>query len=70
MAIKWYCLPHHGRKEVGSYKVEGELTDFSRGLLMAYGNCCLTVGFNSEEEAREGLKKYPCKAQELKERTK
>lgn len=56
---KWYCIPH--LNEVGSYNVEGNLTDFNRGTYLAYGNCCLVTGFDSEQEAREGIKKYPCK---------
>ena len=55
---KWYAIPHTG--EVGSYKVAGELTDFSRGIYLAYGNCCLVTGMDSEKEAKEALTKYPC----------
>lgn len=63
MAIKWYCVEHNGKNEVGSYGVSGNLTDFSRGVYLAYGDCCLVTGFETEEEAKEGLKKYPCKKQ-------
>ena len=58
---KWYCLPHNGMNEVESYTVSEGITDFPRGVLLAYGDCCLVTGFDTKEEAEEGLKKYPCK---------
>jgi hypothetical protein len=56
---KWYCIPH--TNEIGFYNVEGNLTDFPRGTFLAYSNCCLVTGFETAEEAREGIQKYPCK---------
>lgn len=55
---KWYCIPH--KNEVGSYNESDGITDFNRGIFLAYGNCCLVTGFKSKEEALEGIKKYPC----------
>lgn len=60
---KWYCVPHTG--EIASYNQENELTDFPRGVFLAYGNCCLVTGFNSREEAEKGLKEYPCEKVKL-----
>lgn len=48
MATKWYHNAMTG--EIDSYQVDGELTDFSRGLLMAYGDY-LTTGLKSQEDA-------------------
>ena len=59
MTKYWYCIPH--KCEIDSYEVEGNLTDFPRGTYLAYGNCCLVTGFKTEQEAKEGLQKYPCK---------
>lgn len=59
--IRWYCIPHNGMNEVGGYKVAGDLTDFPRGTLLAYGNCCLVTGFKSKKEAEKGLTMYSCK---------
>jgi len=56
----WYCVPH--KNEVGSYivdKTTGETT-FNKGILYAYGDCCLVTGLKSEEEARKGITEYPC----------
>lgn len=58
MAKKWYCVAH--TKEIGSYTVAESITDFPRGVFLAYSECCLTTGFNSRKEALEGIKKYPC----------
>jgi hypothetical protein len=63
--IQWYCVPHTG--EIGSYKVCGSLTDFPRGVYLAYGDCCLVTGFNSKKEAEEGIKEYPCEKFKTKE---
>ena len=60
METKWYCIPHEN--EVGSYNIyEDGNTNFPRGVLLAYQNCCLVTGFNSKEEAIRGITKYPCK---------
>jgi hypothetical protein len=61
---QWYCVPHTG--EVDEYEVEGNLTDFPRGVLLAYGNCCLTTGFKTKEEAIQWMKENPCKKQKSK----
>lgn len=58
MTKYYYAIPHKG--EIGEYEVEGSLTDFPRGVLLAYGNCCLITGLKSEEEAKEAMIKYPC----------
>lgn len=62
---RWYCVPHTG--EIGSYSMAGELNDFSRGVYLAYGQCCLTTGFRTRPEAEAWMKKHPC---EQVERTK
>ncbi len=59
MVKRYYCIPH--RKEVGYYNEAGGITDFPRGVLMAYGDCCLTTGFATKEQAEAWMKKYPCK---------
>ncbi len=46
--IKWCHNAKTG--EIFSYNVEGELTDFPRGTLLAYGDY-LTTGFESREAA-------------------
>lgn len=58
MAIKWYLVPEFtypsGSKheaEIGSYEVSGNLTDFPRGLFLAYGNKGLVTGLGSRREA-------------------
>lgn len=43
--------------EIFSYNVEGDLTDFPRGVLLAYGDY-LTTGLDSLEEA-EKLRAQP-----------
>jgi hypothetical protein len=60
----YYCVPH--TKEVGSYTEAEGITDFPRGVFLAYGNCCLVTGFKTRKEAEEGIKKYPCKNHPLK----
>jgi hypothetical protein len=59
MPRKWYCVPH--LKEVDSYIEAEGITDFPRGVFLAYGDCCLITGFNSRKEAEKGMKEYPCK---------
>ena len=44
----WYCVPHTG--EVDSYTISGNLTDFPRGVYLAYGDCCLTTGYMTKQE--------------------
>lgn len=58
MTKYWYCIPH--KNEVGSYNESEGITDFNRGILLAYGNCCLTTGFKTEQEAREWMKNNKC----------
>lgn len=58
MKTLWYAISHKG--EVGSYQTEGEWTDFPRGVLMAYGDCCLTTGLKNEEAAKKALTEFPC----------
>jgi hypothetical protein len=55
MAIKWYYISKIG--EIGSYEVSGNLTDLSRGIVLAYGEY-LTAGLNSEEEAVAWAKEW------------
>ena len=58
MAEKWCHNAKTG--EIFSYNVEGDLTDFPRGDLMAYGDY-LTTGIKSREEAEEWAKtNLPC----------
>ena len=56
---KWYCIPH--KNEVGSYEVSETMPDFLRGIILAYGHCCLIKDINSKEEAIKLMAKYPCK---------
>ncbi len=58
MAIKWWLIPEHsysdGSKheaEIGSYEVSGNLTDFSRGIYLAYADKGLVTGLDSRKEA-------------------
>lgn len=53
--IKWCHNSKTG--EIFSYSVEGGMTDFSRGTLMAYGDY-LTTNFDSEGEAKEWASKW------------
>jgi len=55
--IKWCHNALTG--EIFSYKVEGELTDFSRGTFLAYGDY-LTTGLKTKEEAIDWAKEYGC----------
>lgn len=55
----WYCIPE--TKEVDSYVEAEGITDFPRGVFLAYGNCCLVTGFKTKKEAEEGIYQYPCK---------
>ena len=54
----WYAVSHTG--EVDCYTEAEGITDFPRGVLLAYQDCCLTTGLKSKEEALEAIKKYPC----------
>ena len=60
---KWYCVPHTGK--VDSYIEEGEDNNFPRGVFLAYSNCCLITGLDTEKEAKKALKKYPCEKHKL-----
>lgn len=60
MATKWWALPEitykDGSKrnaEVGCYEVSGNLTDFPRGVFLAYADKGLVTGIGSEKEALE-----------------
>ena len=50
MAIKWYHNAKTG--EIDSYEVSGNLTDFPRGVFLAYRDY-LTAGMKSRREAEE-----------------
>ncbi len=52
----WYYVQKTG--EIGSYKQAGELTDFPRGVYLAYRDSLVT-GFNSREEAEVWRKEHP-----------
>lgn len=47
---KWYYNAKTG--EIASYKEAGELTDFPRGVFMAYGDYLVT-GFKTKEKAEK-----------------
>lgn len=53
MAKKFYLVPKSGSREaeIGSYEVEGSLTDFPRGVYLAYADKGLVTGLDSFEEA-------------------
>lgn len=55
----WYSISD--TKEVGRYTEAEGITDFPRGVFLAYGDCCLTTGMKSKEEALQAIKDYPCK---------
>lgn len=56
--IKWCHNSKTG--EIFDYNQEEELTDFPRGVFLAYGDY-LTTGFNNKKEAEEWAKEYkPC----------
>lgn len=50
MAIKWYHNSKTG--EIDYYESCGTLTDFPRGVLLAYGDY-LTTGFDTKEDAEK-----------------
>ena len=52
--MKQYYV-NHKLGTVDSYNIEGELTDFSRGELLAYGDYLVT-GIDTREEAEKILK--------------
>lgn len=49
----WYLIPATTTRkaEIGSYRVAGELTDFPRGVLLAYGDKGLVSGLQSQADA-------------------
>lgn len=53
--IRWCC--NGVTKEVFSYRVADELTDFPRGTFLAYGDALVT-GFHSKPEAEQWLKEW------------
>lgn len=55
---QWYAIPC--QKETGEYTVAEGITDFPRGVYLAY-QCCLVTGLDSEDAAKECFEKYPCK---------
>jgi len=71
MAIKYYHNALTG--EIDSYEVEGSLTSFNRGILLAYGDY-LTTGFDTKQQAEEWAKHQmicrECKASRSKVRNK
>ncbi len=52
---KWYYNAYTG--EIESYVEEGTLTDFPRGVYLAY-NDYLTTGFDSREQAEKWAKEW------------
>jgi len=50
MATKWYHNAKTG--EIDSYEVSGNITDFPRGVFLAYGDF-LTTGMKSRKEAED-----------------
>lgn len=56
MTKYWYC--NDKTREVGSYHVCGELTDFPRGEFLAYRDFIVT-GFKTEGDANKWLEKHP-----------
>jgi D-lyxose ketol-isomerase len=55
MTTKWCHNAYNG--EIFSYQVSGDLTDFSRGTFLAYGDY-LTTNFNSKKDAIEWAKTH------------
>ena len=53
----WYVNGATG--EIDSYTQEDTLTDFPRGVLMAYGDAIVTR-LNSKEDAERWLKEWKC----------
>jgi len=62
---KYYCIPH--LKETGNYTEAEGITDFPRGVFLAYGDCCLTTEMKTLKEAKDAIKKYPCKKYKIAE---
>lgn len=52
---KWYHNSKTG--EIDYFQQENSLTDFPRGVFLAYGDY-LTTGFNSKQEAEEWAKEW------------
>ncbi len=52
----WYYVRKTG--EIGSYKQAGELTDFPRGVYLAYHDSLVT-GFESLKEAEAWREEHP-----------
>lgn len=55
MTIKWYHNAYTG--EIDSYQVEGELTNFPRGVFLAYGDY-ITTGLKSKKAAEDWAKEW------------
>ena len=53
MARQWYLVPGTDTRkpEIGEYEVSGSLTDFPRGVYMAYADKGLVTGLSSRREA-------------------
>lgn len=54
MAKRWYLIPKSSvmkEPEIGNYEVSGNLTDFPRGIYLAYANKGLVCGFKKRKEA-------------------
>ena len=60
---RWYQIAKTG--EIDSYRVASDLTDFPRGVLLAYGDY-ITAGFKSRAEAEQWANEWhactKCKA--------
>lgn len=58
MARYWYIVPKSSvkeKEEIGDYKSAEDVTDFPRGVFLAYKDKGLVTGIRSEEEARRWL---------------
>lgn len=55
MSTEWYYNSKTG--EIDSYEVSGNLTDFPRGVFLAYGNYLVT-GIKSKEKAEVWAKEW------------
>lgn len=53
MARNWFLIPKTATRaaEIGEYEVAGSLTDFPRGVYLAYADKGLVTGLKSRREA-------------------
>lgn len=51
----WYLIPATETREaeIGSYNASGDVTDFPRGIYLAYANKGLVTGFQTRAEAED-----------------